>query len=204
MSDDRAQKLSLIQQLAQRRKEQQGEAPGQGAKRRTIIGLSDSDDDDYDQDIRSSPRLRAEYSSVSSTTGQQPPTALNGSNRTGEEVVGGQPSRENPHLKVPIAIENDADDLVNQLRTLGLGSTARAEPPITRPTLKPTSKQAEQKATSAVDAVAETSCKPLSCLVRGDRCEFKLSAELTAKLYAHQVIGVQWLSGLYRVGSGGE
>lgn len=41
------------------------------------------------------------------------------------------------------------------------------------------------------------------CLVLGNSKEFKLSAQLSQKLYPHQIEGVKWLFGLFKVSSGG-
>ena len=40
-------------------------------------------------------------------------------------------------------------------------------------------------------------------LVLGDQGEFSLSPEISTKLYPHQIEGVKWLFGLWKVGGGG-
>jgi hypothetical protein len=218
-NDARAQKLALLEQLAQRRKQQ---LDGRGAQKRTIIGLTDSEDSG--DDVGTSDSEESSDASDGIAPGFAAPSqALLSRLRRPGELQAPPPSEE--------------IDLTDQLSSLGLeggrggngtggASTSAAPqppqpprppqpaPPPRRsggeaPRRPPASYRADDApaAPKELDTNSGSSSAAAAasegCLVLGDRGEFRLSPELSRKLYAHQVAGVRWLWGLHQVGAGG-
>ena len=219
VSDSRAERLKIIQQLAAHRKAKaEGSRATQHIPGQRIPGLEYSSEDDDDEneveEVGDSPG--GDYAGAGSS-GARPLSRLRKVGDTGQRQSsisttaagsGGQP-------------RGSADDLADQLGGLAVGppaaAAAAARPP--RSLLPTTGASAPRNPSSRPeqsrivrlsdsddgddDDAFGGGSSDAGCLVLGDNGEFRLSASISQKLYPHQVIGVTWLHGIYKIGSGG-
>lgn len=241
LSDDRASKLALIQQLAARRKEKESGV----RSNRPIIGLSDSDNDGDQYGSSSAGSASDSDHEIDLSAPPSTGRTLSRIRKQGEPKT--QATRR-PNFEA--SLDSAADDLASELGSLAirppsipqqkppsapssrpLVNSIAANPSISRSLLEPitqnTTKQSSNRqpsTSSSGNATTHGACTksqkdnstppllsppapsaPLDprCMVLGDRREFRLSAELSSMLYPHQIEGITWLFGLWKVGAGG-
>jgi SNF2 family DNA or RNA helicase len=218
VSDDRATKQALIQKLAAAKKQQDnGSRPN-----RPIIGLSDSSDED---DYASSDPDNAEYNSdldhedaMPSSTA--PPVLSAPSFNRLRKQDSTQFSRSGSNVTSTSAT---TDSLVNGMQGLSVaggnsGSKSNVTKNFTRqpsaasqsssmiPTTNTTAvtdTSEEENEEEDVDIVDESTCLVLKDSAHPSTQQFRLSPKLSSTLYPHQIEGVTWLYGLWKVGAGG-
>eukprot|EP00887_Chlorella_sp_A99_P003096 scaffold9.g3096.t1 len=83
------------------------------------------------------------------------------------------------------------------------GHAAGGEPAPRAGEGRPSARDAGPRAGAATGEARVREAAEEGCLVLGERGEFRLTANLSRKLYPHQVEGVRWLWGLHKMGRGG-
>lgn len=220
VSDDRATKQALIAKLAAAKKQtENGSRPN-----RPIIGLSDSSDEDADKFASSDSELSQNTSDleademvpvVAPTT-----TSFNRLRKQHSESTEFSGSGSTVPT-ASIAADSVADSLVNGMQGLSVAGGAGGKSTINNITTITTQsfgtdpskkifidqhiekeKEDEKEKDGAINDKA-------NCLVLEDPSrpvtphQFRLSPKLSSTLYPHQIEGVTWLYGLWKVGAGG-
>lgn len=208
ISESRAAKLALLQQLSARRAERSVRDGGVSARGRHIIGLSDSSDDDSSdhQDNQNASDSSASSDTASSDRETGAPVRLDriwqGDNSvqreqrggTGVESHGEARSTRQCHFTFHGKEAKEAKEA--EERRTGLDITEHLLGALRL-------SEGNDPCSSRIQQDLQSSCEKTNTPPSVELRQFHLPDHLETKLYDYQKKGIQWMFGLWKVGAGG-
>lgn len=208
ISDDKATKQALIAKLAAAKKQtENGSRPN-----RPIIGLSDSSDEDENASLGSEhSRNSSDLEADEMAPVVAPTTSFNRLRK--QDSASTEFSKSRSHVTTASASASSvADSLVNGMQGLSVagGGGVKSTNNIKSFTRQPSGAAPAKKNLTDMNRVEEggkinddANCLVLKDHSRPSTHQFRLSPKLSSTLYPHQIEGVTWLYGLWKVGAGG-
>lgn len=195
INEGKARRLALLAQIKQQRT-QQGNEDGAQAGPRRIIGLSDSDDQYSLESEEEDEEQIGQGPSESTGASQQPvatvllPLGTEGSNAPSDHHATSQPVKYHDSKD-----SNAVDDLSDQLATLGMSDSVAGKRGAAG--VQPICGAPRPQGAPKIESTdGEKECDDID--------DFGLDKDVARRLYPHQIVGIRWMWGLYKIPSGGE